>query len=142
MDLSGAARHQGQRSAADTLVRLFSSRYDGPTMRVREVVRDSSRWQVWSSGLRLHTDSALPPVDFSRYMVVVAGMGSVASTGFELFVDSVHTSGSKLLVYVRSVDPGGCSVGGAETRPIDIVRVPRTTLRVRFLESTETNRCE
>jgi hypothetical protein len=76
-------------------------------------------------------------------MVVIAAIGSFPSTGYDVFVDSVRSTQSDVLVYVRSVSPGkDCAVGAAERRPIDIVRVPLTALPPRFVESTEVEGCE
>jgi hypothetical protein len=68
-------------------------------------------------------------------------MGNVPSTGYELFIDSVTTLEWGTLIYVRSTSTAGCPVGGLETQPVDIVRVPRTTLPVQFVESTEVHNC-
>jgi hypothetical protein len=128
--------------SGDTLVRLFHSAFDGPSEGVRQVVRDSVEWRkAWVDARRAPTDSALPPVDFKKQMVVIAGMGSVPSTGYELFIDSVTTLEWGTLIYVRSTSPAGCSAGGLETQPVDIVRVPRTTLPVQFVEYTEIHHC-
>jgi hypothetical protein len=75
-------------------------------------------------------------------MVVIAAMGRFPSTGYDVFVDSVRRTQSDVLVYVRSVSPKGCTVGELETQPIDIVRVPRSALPPRFVESSEEERCE
>jgi hypothetical protein len=142
-----ASRSEGSGSRArpesgDTLVRLFHSAFDGPSEGVRQVVRDSVEWQkAWVDARRAPIDSALPPVDFKKQMVVIAGMGSVPSTGNELFIDSVTTLEWGTLIYVRSTSPAGCSGGGLETQPVDIVRVPRTTLPVQFVEYTEVHHC-
>jgi hypothetical protein len=87
------------------------------------------------------TDSAPPPVDFKHQMVVIAGMGAVPSTGYELFIDSVTTVEWGTLIYVRSSSTAGCPAGGLVTQPVDIVRVPRTTLPVQFVEYTEVHGC-
>ena len=109
---------------------------------MRQVVRDPIRWRrAWIHARSASTDSAPPAVDFSRQMVIIAGMGSVPSTGFELFIDSVVPIESETLVFVRSTSSGSCPAGGMEARPVDIVRVPRTTAPVQFMEETEVRRC-
>jgi hypothetical protein len=124
------------------LVRLFHSQFDGPAVAVRQVVRDPIRWRrAWIRARSATTDSAPPAVDFSRQMVIIAGMGSVPSTGFELFIDSVVPIETETLVFVRSTSSGSCPAGGMEARPVDIVRVPRTTPPVQFMEETEVHRC-
>jgi hypothetical protein len=127
---------------ADTLVRIFHSAFEGPSEAVRQVVRDTVEWQrAWSETRRTSTDSAPPPVDFSKNMVVIAGMGVVPATGYELFVDSVRSVEWGTLIFVRSTSSTGCSEGGMTAEPVDIVRVPKTTLPVQFVESTEVHRC-
>lgn len=74
-------------------------------------------------------------------MVVIAGMGDVPSTGYELFIDSVTTLEWGTVIYVRSTSPAGCPADGLGTQPVDIVRVPRTTLPVQFVEYTEAHHC-
>ena len=138
---SSRSRDRRQESG-DTLVRLFHSAFDGPSDGVRQVVRDSAEWRkAWIRARSAPTDSAPPPVDFKNQMVVIAGMGNVPSTGYELFIDSVTTVEWGTLIYVRSTSTAGCPVGGLETQPVDIVRVPRTTLPVQFVESTEVHNC-
>jgi hypothetical protein len=130
------------RIPADTLVRIFHSAFDGPSEAVREVVRNPVEWRrAWSETRRGSTDSAPPPVNFSKHMVVIAGMGVVPATGYELFVDSVTSLEWGTLIFVRSTSSTGCSEGGMTAEPVDIVRVPRTTLPVQFVESTEVHRC-
>ena len=131
-----------ERIPGDSLVRLFHSQFDGPAVAVRQVVRDPIRWRrAWIRARSATTDSAPPAVDFSRQMVIIAGMGSVPSTGFELFIDSVVPIETETLVFVRSTSSGSCPAGGMEARPVDIVRVPRTTSPVQFMEETEVHRC-
>jgi hypothetical protein len=127
---------------ADTLVRIFHSAFEGPSEAVRQVVRNPVEWRrAWSETRRASTDSAPPPVDFSKHMVVVAAMGVVPATGYELFVDSVTSLEWGTLIFVRSTSSTGCSESGMTAEPVDIVRVPRTTLPVQFVESTEVHRC-
>jgi hypothetical protein len=109
------------------------------------VVRDSARWRevvaqwTWPA----YPGADPPAVDFSTDMVVVAGMGRFPSTGYEVFVDSLRRTRSEALVYIRSDSVGqGCAVGAKETQPIDIVRVPRSPLSARFVESSRVERCE
>jgi hypothetical protein len=136
-------RPETQQANADSVVRLFHPTTAGPSTPARQLVRDAARWRAaWSSGPVHETASEAPALDFSRQMVVIAAIGSFPSTGYYVFVDSVRSTLSDVLVYVRSVSPKGCAVGAAERRPIDIVRVPLAPLPARFIESTEVERCE
>ena len=138
---SGSRARDRNRESGDTLVRLFHSAFEGPVEAVRQVVRDSVEWRkAWVHTRRAPNDSP-PPVDFKRQMVVIAGMGDVPSTGYELFIDSVTALEWGTVIYVRSTSPAGCAADGLGTQPVDIVRVPRTTLPVQFVEYTEAHHC-
>jgi hypothetical protein len=146
--LGGCARagshseRSGAPIAGDSLVRIFHSAFEGPPEAVRQVVRNPVDWRrAWSETRRAATDSAPPPVDFSKHMVVIAGMGVVPATGYELFVDSVTSVEWGTLIFVRSTSTTGCSEGSMTAEPVDIVRVPKTRLPVQFVESTEVHRC-
>lgn len=140
----GDDRPETRQAKADSVIRLFHSTSLGPPTPTRELIRDAARWRAaWSTELARYSALEVPAVDFSRQMVVVAAMGSIPSTGYDVFVDSVRTTKSDLLVYVRLVSPGGgCTVGAGETRPIDIVGVPQNAWPPRFVESSEVERCE
>jgi protease stability complex PrcB-like protein len=107
---------------------------------VRLVVRDSSIWRrTWT---QLGADTELPQVNFADQMVVIAGMGSLISGGYDVRVDSVAAAGSNYLIFVRAIKPGEeCGVPAVMTQPVDVVRVPRRALPARFVESTEVHRC-
>jgi hypothetical protein len=141
---STAGRAETPEAKADSVVRLVHSMTGGPDTLVRELVRDSARWrEVLARWTRPAYPGAAPPaVDFTSHMVVVAAMGGFPSTGYDVFVDSVRRTRSEVLVYVRSDSSVGCVAGAIETQPIDVVRVPRSPLPARFVESSRVERCE
>jgi hypothetical protein len=80
-------------------------------------------------------------VDFSRFVVIIAALGDKLSTGYGITVDSVATTRSEYLIFVRASDPGDCIVGGLVTQPVDVVAVPRSALPPRFVETHISGRC-
>ena len=127
--------------SSDSVVRLYHARTGGIMNGVREVIRDSAGWSKWWS--RLGASSPAPPaVDFKSQMLVLVAMGSRASTGYDIIVDSVRIRDSRLLIFVRSTEPAGdCAVGAMATQPVDVVRVTRSPLTPRFVESTHSVHC-
>jgi hypothetical protein len=107
---------------------------------VRLVVRDSTSWgRAWT---HLGVTTALPLVNFSNQMVIIAAMGTLGSAGYEITIDSVATTGSGYSIFVRTREPAeDCGVAATVTQPVDVVRVPRRVLPTRFVESTEVHRC-
>lgn len=128
----------------DSLRRLYHERNSGAMRRGREIVRDSVSWRaVWARlGLANIDDAEPPPIDFSKQMVVIAAMGALPSTGYDVTIDSVKTTRSNSLVFISSEEPGGgCAVGAAETEPVDVVAVARNNLPVRFVERVVVSQC-
>ena len=91
------------------------------------------------------SDSApLPPVDFSREMLLVVGMGQAPCMGYQINVDTVFRDKDKrIYAVVRERHHGSrCGCLNEVVSPVDIVRVPRSIRPVTFLERAETNVCE
>ncbi len=139
---SGMRRDESERQQS-TFIRLYHSQLIGPASSMRDIVRDSARWsKAWAQVQRGNlTVEPLPAVDFSRDMVLIAALGSVGSGGYDVAVDSVAATRSEYLIFVRTTDPGNCPVTGLLTRPVDMVRVTRTGLPVRFIEQAVVSRC-
>lgn len=116
---------------------------------IRTVVRDRNSWiDLWKRMHSVdpsHPDPNLPPapeIDFSREMLIVAGMGNQPSSGFAVFIDAAYERGPALIAVVRSVSPGrNCGVATVITSPVDIVRVTRTGLPVTFRETSILSQC-
>lgn len=142
--LDRSKARQESRTEVEPLLRLYHSQWPGPAGRIREVVRDSARWSKLWAQVRQGEFTVEPPpaVDFSQNMVVVAALGTLASGGYDVVVDSVAATQSEYLVFVRTAEPGeNCAVTGGLTQPVDVVRVNRSSLPVRFIEQTVVNRC-
>lgn len=139
----------GEPDGAVPLVRLrpepypltFYSGLDQPE---RLVVRDEVAWrEVWAAIWRRHSpEPPLPEVDFSQDILVVVALGQRSSGGFGIIADSAFTTNGELMIRVRTIAPGPrCYTTGAFTQPVDVARVPRMALAVRFREQPEVHDC-
>jgi hypothetical protein len=116
----------------------------GYTTSQRLVIRDAAAWSsAWSTIWQGTTPKpALPAIDFSKEMIVVTAFGQRSSGGYGILIDSAGTTGSELLVRVRSSSPGPrCFTTAALTQPVDVARIPASTLPVRFVEYEVVNDC-
>jgi hypothetical protein len=112
---------------------------------VRLTVQDSADWRaVWGRIVGPHSDAPLPPVDFSREMLLVAAMGEQPCRGYLINIDTIFRDDEKrIFAVVRERHRGaGCGCLNEVTSPVDIVVVPKTIRPVTFLERRESNVCE
>jgi hypothetical protein len=110
----------------------------------RLVIRDQATWQqTWNTIFSLTFPvPALPAVDFTREMVVLAALGERSSGGYSILIDSATETANGVTINVRSVSPGSnCGVTAALTQPLDIARVTRRDGSVAFAETTATQNC-
>ena len=79
---------------------------------------------MWEHLRRGSRDSlSFPAVDFSKDLVIIAALGSVGSTGYDIIIDSVARTTSEFLIFVRAREPGNLyEVGPVQTEPVDVVR--------------------
>ena len=107
---------------------------------LRVVIRDRDAWlDVWK---RIHRPDpnrgpypeppALPEIDFSRDMIVVAAMGARPSSGYAIIIDAAYERNDQLEIVVRSVENRNCLAYAFMTAPVDIVRLPKTEHSVVF----------
>lgn len=111
--------------------------YSGLRDSARLVVRDAPAWRAtWDAIQReMSPPPPAPAVDFAREMVVVAALGTRPSGGWEIVVDSALASAAEVEVYIRRLAPGrGCFTTAAISTPVDVVRLPRRDVPVRFTE--------
>jgi hypothetical protein len=101
----------------------------------RFVVRDSGAWrETWQTIHRpFIPPPPVPPIDFSREMVVVAALGTRSSEGYEVVFENVREDTSGIEVDVRVNEPArGCPVAAVMTQPVDLARIPASARPVRF----------
>ena len=121
----------------------FSS-FSGIRTPTRAVVRDSSTWRTtWQQiNQPFFPQPPLPAVDFTREMVLLAGMGTEPSGGYELLIERATRDTAGVDVQLRRISPGaGCPVSAVLTQPLDLVRVPFSDQPVRFNERAEVTSC-
>jgi len=112
---------------------------------VRLTVQDSADWKaIWARIVGPNSEVPPPPVDFSREMLLIAGMGEQPCMGHLVSIDTVmQDDDRRIYAVVRERHRGaGCGCLNAVISPVDVVRVPRTIRPVTFLERREANVCE
>jgi hypothetical protein len=110
----------------------------------RLVIRTSEEWaRVWARMVSNHGPTpTTPTIDFSREVVIVAAMGTRATGGYTIAVTSVSEDAAGLVATVVSTSPGRtCGTTAALTAPVDIVRVNRLNVPVRFVEQQSVHDC-
>lgn len=110
----------------------------------RFVVDEPAQWEeVWGRLWNHHQPRpAAPAVDFGRELVIVAAMGWRATGGHSIRVDQARSYADHVTVHVRETAPGrGCVVTQATTAPVDVVKIPRTALEVRFRTTAVVRDC-
>jgi hypothetical protein len=111
----------------------------------RQVIRDAATWQsVWNEIFSdVSPQPALPPVDFSTKMVLLAAEGDEASGGFAIFIDGVFlTLDGSLIAAVTTASPGsGCIKTAQITQPVDAAIVT-SVAAVAFTERIGVFHCQ
>ncbi|WP_309892526.1 hypothetical protein [Archangium sp.] len=118
----------------------FCKQHSQFQQRERVVIRDAEAWaslwqQLWSLG---SYKPALPAVDFTRELVVVAMMGARPSPGYFILIPEVVVRDGGLDVTVQEIEPahsGVCGGGAVATHAVAAMRVPRIEGEVRFIET-------
>jgi hypothetical protein len=128
--------------AVNHLYRSAKSQF--PTS-VRLAILDTADWEaIWTRMIGKANPAPMPPVDFSREMLLVVGMGQAPCMGYQINVDTVFRDKDKrIYAVVRERHHGSrCGCLNEVVSPVDVIRVPRTVRPVTFLERQETNVCE
>jgi protease stability complex PrcB-like protein len=94
-------------------------------------IRGERRWRkVWDE---LGDGDEPPRVDFAREMLIAVTQGRQPSSGHEIRIERIERKHNGRLVTVVEIQPApGCPAGGVMTSPYHVVRVARSTQRVRF----------
>ena len=106
-------------------------------------IRSEDEWRgQWMRIQRSRTPPPLPTVDFSREMLLLAGMGNQPSGGYVVTIERVLDQPDALVAYVRHTVPGPrCGAIAAITSPIDVVVVAATRKPVRWVVERTVNDC-
>jgi hypothetical protein len=109
----------------------------------RAVIRDSTAWAAFWNQAHALVEPAplLPAVNFGDSMLLVAALGTRASGGHAVTIDSI-ARGASLRAFVTTATPGpDCMTTMAITWPVQVVRVPRFEGSVEFVESEQVRPC-
>jgi hypothetical protein len=143
LDPAGAGMPRSATAVATATV-LAATPWSGYTSPERRVIAAPADWAAaWS---QIHAGRtpvpALPAVDFSRDVVILAAMGTRRSTGFSIVIDEVRVLAGTFYVRVTETSPGrNCAVGAAITAPVHAVRAPREAVSARFVVTRLETRC-
>lgn len=110
----------------------------------RLVIRNRDQWDdVWSRIVSNHGPKPpAPTIDFSREVIIVAALGTRATGGYSIAVTDVSEESAGLVATVVRTNPGPtCGTTAALTAPVDIVRVNRLDVPVRFVEQQRVTDC-
>jgi hypothetical protein len=120
------------------------TQYSGIRDSLRVVIRDAGAWREhWAAIHRPFIPApALPDVDFTREMILLASTGTRPTAGFGIRIEAVTADSTRLVVVVRRTVPGdGCALAAVVTQPVDVARIPVTTLPISFAERIERTDC-
>jgi hypothetical protein len=114
---------------------------------VRLAILDSADWTaVWKRIVGNSSTAPVPPVDFTRQMLLVVGMGQAPCMGYQINIDTVfhdRDDNSRIYAVVRERQHGArCGCLSEVVSPVDVVRIPKTLRPITFMERMETNVCE
>jgi hypothetical protein len=121
----------------DSAQHLSQLGMEGPPEPIQLVLRTAVEWDsVWQAMNRNRVyppASRVPSVDFTNEMVLLAGLGRQATSGWNIRIDSVVMRRDTMRAIIHSVAPQ-CMAGMMITYPWDAVRVPRTDAVVQFVK--------
>ncbi len=108
------------------------------------VVRDQATWQnLWAQINRnLSPTPALPEVDFTKNLVVVAAMGTRPRGGYRIEMPSASQNSTGVVIEVMATSPGAtCAVPTVITSPVDVAIIPLTSAPIAFNITRKTQNC-
>jgi hypothetical protein len=109
-----------------------------------QVIRDQASWQnLWSQMTQQHSQPpALPAVDFTKNVVLVAAAGTRPTGGFSVAITGATVSTSGVVtVDVLMTSPGSCVVTQAVTSPVDTATIPIPNGTVGFVIKRQVHNC-
>src|SRR5262245_13467754 len=101
----------------------------------QQVVRDQAAWAALWKRLNANASPApaVPAVDFTKDMLVVAGMGMKGHGGYQVAVSSATEDAGKVTVEVTETSPGArCMNAMMMTSPVVVAKLPRRAGDVTF----------
>ena len=104
----------------------------------QEVIRDAAAWERFRKQHSISEQSAerIPPVDFSKEMIVAATMGTKRTGGYTIEIVRVEPTEKSLKIFVkRTSPPPGALTIQALTAPFHFVAVSRSDLKPEFVQA-------
>lgn len=120
----------------------INPRFSGTEVPLFTAVRSRDEWRSLRSKLISSRQRDLAPhdlpsaseIDFSRYIMVVAALGTRPSNGYAVLVRDVYDGASSIVVGLTELIPGpGCATAQALTYPMTIALIPRSAKPVEFI---------
>ena len=127
-----------------TRVEPGPSPHSGFSEPARIVVTSQAQWEaVWRKITGSATPATPPPaVDFRREVVLVAAMGGRHTGGYTVRVEEAAADARQVSVRIVETSPSArCVVTQAFTAPVDVVKMTRTSLPVRFGVAQQVRDC-
>jgi hypothetical protein len=131
-------------SLSVTTLANFSAADDVFATEALQVVHDQATWQsLWARMNANHIPApAVPAVDFSAEMVVVAATGGKPSGGFSVSIESASERSGTVTVEVTMTSPGpNCIRTGILTSPVAIAKLPMRPGTVNFNVTRRMTNC-
>ena len=123
---------------------VVAESYSGVLAGRHEIIRDGDAWvRAWDEIYEFVTPAPLrPPVDFGEEMLLLASLGTRPDGCYSVRIVAVGEADQGLRAEVEETIAGAnCVCGAALTRPVHVVRLPRRSGPVDFVDRTSTKRC-
>lgn len=98
--------------------------------RGRHVIKSPAEWDAVLPNLNM------PAVDFDREMFIAVLRGPKRTSGYEVEITRIESTGKELKVYVDEHEPGFCNVIFVLTGPFHVVQLKRIDLPVEYQITT------
>lgn len=108
------------------------------------VITNEADWQnLWNELFKKQEPAPMPPeIDFSKNNVIAVFAGQKSNGGYQIEITSIASVGNTLTVTVKQTSPGpNCIVTENITFPGQIVTIPKTNTKVKFVEKSVTTNC-
>jgi hypothetical protein len=145
MLLLAACGDGGQRPVAVTHVASLD--FSGAVFAIEttQVVHDQASWQnLWSQMNQLNSQPpALPAVDFTKNVVLVAAAGIHPGSGFSVAITgATQSSSGAVTANVLITSPGStCGVAAVISSPVDMATIPTPSGTVEFAIKRQVKNC-
>jgi len=127
-----------------TSVASFNTDGGAFPMETTLAIRDQATWQhLWAqlNSTRIPAP-ALPSIDFTTEMLVVAAMGPKPTGGYQIAINGATEQGGTVTVSVTATSPGSCMVAQVLTSPVAVSKLPLRSGEVTFSIVRQVKNCD